>query len=195
MRRVALTDFANERHFGPGASGTVITSQSPGQFEAEAESRLRFRGPRPGYADFCKLVFVENWTDARAGTLPITPGNERFLKSGYRARAAGEMPVLVRWFEGIEAPTAKHLCLVLYDRDQLAKEGSPVDADHGIVAILGQMTDLEEPMPPITMWRNALGTDFGGSGAASGPEAYARSVEFWGTHAIARPPDSGAAAS
>lgn len=182
MRRVALTTFA-KRHFDPSGSGTVITSQSPEQFDAEVESQLRFRGPQPGYADFCKLVFINNWTDARAGTLQITPENERFLKSGYKARVDREMPVLVRWFEGLKAPRAEHLCIVLYSAEQLAKEGNPVDAEYGIVAILGQMEDRDEPMSPTTMWRNALGVAVGGSGDQIDPEAYARSVKFWNTHA------------
>lgn len=45
MRRVALTMFA-KRHFDPNGSGTIITSQSPEQFEVEAESKLRWRGER-----------------------------------------------------------------------------------------------------------------------------------------------------
>ena len=177
---ISLTEFAL-RHFDADRAGTIITSQSPEQFEKGAN--VAIDRLRPGYADFCKLAFVENWTDARAGTLHITPENERFLKSGYKVRTDGEMPVLVRWFEGVKSPRAEYLCIVLYSAEQLSKEGNPVNADYGIVAILGQMDDQEEPMSPITMWRNALGIKVGGSGAAIDPEAYARSAEFWDTHA------------
>jgi len=179
---VSLTEFAL-RHFDPDRVGTVITNQSPEQFERSANLAVASYYLCPGYADFCKLAFVKNRTDARAGTLLVTPENERFLKSGYKARAEGEMPVLVRWLEGIDAPKAKYLCIVLYSAEQLAKEGSPVIADHGIVAILGQMEDREEPMSPTTMWRNAIGIEAGGSGVPINPEAYARSAEFWSTHA------------
>jgi hypothetical protein len=41
----------------------------------------------------------------------------------------------------------------------------------------------EIPMAPITMLRNALGVEEGGSGVAIDRAAYARSVEFWRTHA------------
>ena len=41
----------------------------------------------------------------------------------------------------------------------------------------------EIPMAPITMLRNALGIDEGGSGVAIDRAAHARSVEFWRTHA------------
>lgn len=179
---ISLTEFAL-RHFDPDRPGTTITSRSPEQFESVVNLMADRSRLRPGYADFCKLVFVDNWTDARAGTLLVTPDNEGFLKSGYRVRADGEMSVLVRWFEGIEAPPADYLCLVLYGAEQLAKEGSPVEADYGLVAILGQAEDREEPMSPTTMWRNALGVEAGGSGVPIDPEAYARSVEFWDTHA------------
>lgn len=193
---IALTPFAIERHFDPDVAGTVITSQSPEQFEQAVRLRVDRSHLRPGYADFCKIAFIENWTDARAGILPITPENKRFLKSGYRARTAEEMPILVRWFEGIEAPRAEWLGIILYSAEQLAKEdrvaalsitgvkpSMSVDADFGIVAILGQTKDREEPMSPATIWRNALGIGVGGSGVAIDPKGYAISVGFWDTHA------------
>jgi hypothetical protein len=42
---------------------------------------------------------------------------------------------------------------------------------------------VETPMAPITMMRNALGVEEGGSGVALDRGAYLRSVEFWSTHA------------
>ena len=38
-------------------------------------------------------------------------------------------------------------------------------------------------MAPITMMRNALGVEEGGSGVPTDREAYRRSVAFWRTHA------------
>ena len=38
-------------------------------------------------------------------------------------------------------------------------------------------------MVPITMTRNALGVEEGGSGVALDRAAYARSVAFWSRHA------------
>ena len=39
-------------------------------------------------------------------------------------------------------------------------------------------------MDPITMMRNALGKEEGGSGVALNRVEYQKSVEFWSTHAL-----------
>jgi Protein of unknown function (DUF3228) len=65
----------------------------------------------------------------------------------------------------------------------MAKEGSPIDADWGVVGCLYTMTPEETPMTPITMMRNALGVGEGGSGVAIDRNAYSRSVAFWESHA------------
>ena len=186
--KVVLTDFAKERHFDPDKPGTTIAI-SPQDFEAVVNGLVVLRNfrIRDGYADFCKLLFVENWTEARAGTLPIDDDNRHLLRSGYKARTEDELPVLGRWLEVDYVPKASHLCLVLYHRDQLLKEDTDIgEADYGIVAILGQMHDNEEPMPPVTMMRNALGVREGGSGVPLDREAYGRSVEFWENHAVVK---------
>ena len=64
-----------------------------------------------------------------------------------------------------------------------AKEGAPIEADWGIVGCLYTMAPEEIPMVPITMMRNALGVDEGGSGVAIDRAAYRRSVAFWEAHA------------
>lgn len=195
---IVLTQFAADRHFDPDKAGTTITDRSAEQFGQEI--RECSDKPMPGYAPFCKLLFMRNWTNAHVGTIPILPHTERFLKSGYSAREENELPVLVRWFEGIPIetpellardfitiPRAEYLCLVLYSKEHLAKEGTDIgDADYGVVAILGQMHDQEEPMPPATAMRNALGIKEGGSGVPIDRDAYARSVEFWNSHAVVK---------
>lgn len=45
------------------------------------------------------------------------------------------------------------------------------------------VAESELPMQPITVMRNALGEDQGGSGVAMDPEAYKESVAYWSTHA------------
>lgn len=180
-----LTQFAIDSHFGSDRAGTMINI-SPEAFQSNA------RAMKPviihdGYASFCKLLFIDNWTDARTGTLEITPSNEQLLRSGYKNRKPEELPVLVRWFDkATYAPKAKFLGLVLYSKEQLEKEGTPIEADWGVVAILGQRHSDEEPMPPITAMRNALGVGEGGSGVPLDRGAYLKSVEFWNTHATVK---------
>lgn len=191
--QVELTQFCILRHFTADRPGTVITDHTPKQFQDELNRRLAFVGYTAeivdGYADFCKLVFVKNWTNAKTGTLPITDENRHLLKSDYKARVDGELPVLTRWFEGIDAPTANYLCVVVYSKEQIEKEDGGsyrLNADWGVVAILGQMHDSEEPMNPITMMRNALGTAEGGSGFPLDRAKYMDSVRFWQSHAVVK---------
>ena len=46
------------------------------------------------------------------------------------------------------------------------------------------MVDHEIVMDPITMMRNALGKEEGGSGVQLDKTAYQKSVDFWSKHAI-----------
>ena len=57
------------------------------------------------------------------------------------------------------------------------------DAPWGIISVKSQHTDHELPMNPITMMRNALGREHGGSGVPLLAEEYAKSVEFWSQYA------------
>lgn len=54
-----------------------------------------------------------------------------------------------------------------------------IDYDYGIISIKPQDCDYELPMDPITMMRNALGREHGGSGKALEKDKYMESVKFW----------------
>ena len=54
----------------------------------------------------------------------------------------------------------------------------------GIVSLKPQSVAHETPMNPITIMRNALGVEEGGSGIPLDREAYLKSVAFWQAHAI-----------
>jgi len=84
----------------------------------------------------------------------------------------------VRWFEYVEPPVAHFLVVILYSREQLAKESSPIEAGWGVVGCIYTAEPEEIPMAPITMMRNALGVEEGGSGVALDRDAYRRNVEF-----------------
>jgi hypothetical protein len=179
---IALTDFARRRLFPGDGRRTAIQDCTPEAFVA----RLNADAPArviPGYAPFCVLHAHRNWTSTRCSVIALDEGNRHRLRSAYEARTPAELPVLVRWFEGLEPPVAAYLVPILYDRAQLAKEGTPIDADWGIVGCLYTMAPEQIPMVPITMLRNALGVDEGGSGVPIDREAYARAVDFWSRHA------------
>ena len=183
---IVLTPFARARLFPREPRGNTIQGCTPEAFE----QRLNDEAPSKvldGYAPFCKLHVHRNWTSTRCLTVPITEANRHQLRSAYEARTKAELPVLVRWFEGVESPVANWLVVILYNREQLAKEGEPIAADWGIVGCLYTLEPEEIPMAPITMMRNALGVEEGGSGVPLDREAYRRSVAFWEANANWRP--------
>ena len=175
---IVLTPFARARLFPREPRRNTIQDCTPEAFERRLNDAAPFK-VQGGYAPFCKLHMHRNWTSTRCLTVPITDDNRPSLRSAYEARTKEELPVLVRWFEGVEAPVANWLVVILYGREQLAKEGSPIEADWGIVGCLYTADPEEIPMAPITMMRNALGVDEGGSGIPLDREAYRRSVAFW----------------
>lgn len=179
---IELTDFARRRLFPGDGRRTAIQDITPAQFV----ERLNAEAPvavLPGYAPFCRLHVHRNWTSTRCSVIAITDANRHLLRSAYEARSREELPVLVRWFEGLEPPVANYLVPILYSREQMAKEGTPITADWGIVGCLYTMAPEEIPMVPITMMRNALGVEEGGSGVPLDREAYQRAAAFWSAHA------------
>ena len=200
--KIKLTPFSL-RHFDKKFSGTKITDVTPEEFEQAINEKVLGLGEAStvtklmeGYAPFCKLIAIPNFTNARVGTMKIDMANYQYLRSGYSARTPNELPVFSRWFElPLAAPVAEWLIVVVYSREQINKENEataiipehiepPFEADWGVVAILAQSHPNEEPMPPATMLRNALGMSEGGSGVPIDRDAYAKSVQFWSEHAI-----------
>lgn len=146
------------------------------------------------YQDFCKYLIIENHLDKniKAGVTELTLEKYPFIRTGYSSRTPEELPVLSRWLElpsCFEKPKANYLVLVLYTREQLLKEhidNNSVndfelsdECEYGIVAVLGTLEPKADPMPPITIMRNALGTEEGGNGAKLDHSLYKESVEFW----------------
>lgn len=183
---IALTRFARSRLFDPKRGRIEGTTADDFLAHVNAQPPLRWLD---GYAPFCKLLVYRNWTSTRCATIPITDANRHLLRSAYETRAHGELPVLVRWFEGVQAPRAEYLLVIVYSQAQLAREGDRIKADWGIVGCLPSTDPEEIPMAPITMMRNALGVAEGGSGVPLDRAAYQRSVEYWQHHANWRPAD------
>lgn len=179
---IVLTDFARARLFPREPRRNTIQDCTPGQFERHLNTVPPLK-VLDGYAPFCKLHVHRNWTSTRCIAVPITDDNRYLLRSAYEARTKDELPVLVRWFEGVEPPVAEYLIAILYSREQMAREGTPIEADWGVVGCMYTAEPEEIPMAPITMMRNALGVEEGGSGVPIDRAAYLRSVAFWETHA------------
>lgn len=183
---IVLTPFARTRLFPRTPRGNTIQDCSAEQFEAHLNHHRPLK-VLDGYAPFCKLHVYRNWTSTRCLTVPISDDNRHLLRSAYEARNRNELPVLVRWLEGVEPPVANYLLVIVYSAGQLAAEGVPIDGEWGVVGCLYTAEPEELPMAPITMMRNALGVEEGGSGVALDRQAYLRAVEFWENNANWRP--------
>ncbi len=187
---IEITAFAASRHFDPAFRGTKITSHSVAEFVEVINSLEGAEYPYsklvPGYAPFCKHLFVENFTNARQGVVRITDENRGLLRTGFEARREDELRVLARWFEGVEPSKAPWLDVILYSSDQLAQEGIEIQGDWGVGSINSATAPEEAPMKPITMMRNALGVSEGGSGVALDRDQYAAAVEYWSRYATVK---------
>mmetsp|Transcript_7826 Transcript_7826/g.14101 ORF Transcript_7826/g.14101 Transcript_7826/m.14101 type:complete len:245 (-) Transcript_7826:226-960(-) len=175
--------------------GGSVFSNSMESFTEVVNQRYDESNLKEGYAPFCKHIFLLNdFTDARVNVLPITPENEHCLRTKYEARNEKELPVLARHFpqELVTSadkplPVAKYLDLILYSREQINKENAAMNkgkdtsltAPWGIISIKAQDVDYELPMNPITILRNALGKEEGGSGIPIDREAYMAAYNYW----------------
>ena len=192
-----LDDFAMRQWDDPNYGGTKIDFDKAAFVARVHDAHKSGESPLvDGYAPFCKHVFVRNFVPGtKVGAVEITPDNEHLLRSGYSARSDAELPVLTRWFpqEKMHVPDATWLDVILYSREQLELERAAVpskqarpplpDAPWGIISVKGQTVDYECPMTPITIMRNALGKEEGGSGVPIDRDAYAKSVEYHRRHA------------
>ncbi len=173
--------------------GGTIFRQSVAEFEEIVNARFEESNLKDGYAPFCKHIFLINdFTDARVNVLPLTKENEHLVRTEYAARNEKELPILQRFIPlnlvgGTDKlPVAKYLDLILYSREQIEEENESMGKDKGdqtapwgIVSIKAQDVDYELPMNPITVMRNSLGKDQGGSGVPLDRDAYMESVNYW----------------
>ena len=103
--------------------------------------------------------------------------------------------MLTRYFplSLVKQEIAPYFDVILYSKEQIQKENeamgtkdpnAEVDYEWGVVSIKPQELGKEIPMSPITMMRNALGKEEGGSGVPLDRQKYLESVEFWKDNAI-----------
>ncbi|CUV04558.1 unnamed protein product [Cryptosporidium hominis] len=202
MKLLGVNSFAL-RQFVEGYRGSYIPRMSPYEFLRNVNNYIIENNPTlvDGYADFCKHIFIPNFTEAKQSIVKITNENEKYIKTGYISRRDEEIPVLSRWFPKDSPPASqliksKYLDIILYSKEQCEKESSIMNCclqdilddkeknpDWYIISIKAQNESFEVPMEPITILRNTL-IEEGGSGVPLKREKYLESVEFWKEHAI-----------
>lgn len=187
MQTVGLTKFVF-RQCRSEFSGTKLTLHDLTALPYFAKGKLNRGVWEPGYADFCRIVRLNNMFELTYPIIEIIPENEHLLVSNYHTRHENELPMLVRSFpkecrSGLDCPIADNMDVILYSKEQMEKEGDSTGSDWDIVCVNAEMK-VPAPMTPNTMVRNHLGTKFGGSGKEIDWDEYRRSVEFWTKHAI-----------
>lgn len=151
------------------------------------------------YAPFCKHIFVPNFANCEVPYLEITKDNEHLLRTEYQKRRPEELAVLIRYFprqlleeNKVVIPKAKYLDLILYSREQVEKENKAMGAiskeeekeiPWALISVKAQDDNYELPMSPITMMRNALPLEEGGSGVKLDKPKYEESVAYWNKYA------------
>ncbi|KAJ1625204.1 hypothetical protein T492DRAFT_1041486 [Pavlovales sp. CCMP2436] len=194
--QLAIDQFCFRQFDDPLYSGTRI-AMSKAEFAAIANEHLEAHPGclAEGYAPFCKHIFMENCLSG--ATIPyaeLTDELQPYVRSAYEARNERELAVLSRWLpaSAVQPKVAKYLDVILYSREQIRKENAAMseadesDAPWGIISVKAQDHDGEIPMTPITMMRNALGVEHGGSGVELDADKYAASVAFWQMHCVLR---------
>jgi hypothetical protein len=192
---IFLDSFAFRHFDDPNYAGAKIISHSKESFIELVRSIIEEKGgfnkiSVEGYAPFCRHIFIENPTNTVVDSIEITDDIESLIQTKYHSRTKHELPVLIRFIKGenIEIPKAKYLDLIFYSYEQLVEEAKSMNLgevpkfDWGLISIKGQNHPKEIPMQPITMMRNALGKEYGGSSVQIDPIKYQESVEYWSKH-------------
>jgi hypothetical protein len=141
-----------------------------------------------GLYPFSRIVPLYNgiYSKFDCRIVKITSKNAKYLKSDYVARRDDEIPYLKRWFPKnapVKGVKSDHVDVILYNKEQLAKEGTPIKSDWGIVCINVELKE-RTPLSPTTMINNQMGIMFGGNGEILNVKDYNKSVEFWKNHAL-----------
>ena len=190
---ISLSSFA-ERQYNPNFSGTIIFPELLNYLIASIKGS-KYKS-FSGYADFCKTLSVKNRNEEERLIFPnlqsLTVNRAEALASGgriktaYERRNEKEFPVLNEWVEGVNPKPAEFIYLVVYNREQMLKEGERSKFDWLIVSIQTGLSEEIEPMKPITAMRNALGVEYGGSGVVLNENEYLKSVSFWSENVVVR---------
>lgn len=159
--KLRLDEFAFRQFDDPTYLGTQVRTDKA-EFMQKLDALLKSDKSiqlADGYAPFCKHIFVKNWVPGvLVGAIPITEENKSLLESGYKARTEKELPVLCRWFpkDKVVAPEATVLDLILYSREQVAKEceamGNPIPTEEYDWALISVKGQTEGTKPLLTLF-------------------------------------------
>lgn len=188
--KIEITNFA-KRQYKKDYKGTKVSEEIVKKLIQLAQSANCYEG----YAPFCKIISIRNQQDDGSFLFDFkylvtnkeeALTNNAILHTAYEARTPEELPILTEWVSNISVSIAPFIHIIVYSREQLEKENDIIQANWGIVNIItaGQFT--EEPMKPMTIMRNALGIEEGGSGVALNAKAYHKSVQFWSKNIMIR---------
>ncbi|KAF0984399.1 hypothetical protein FDP41_000298 [Naegleria fowleri] len=206
MKRVFYVDSFAIRQFQNGYKGGTFIPMSWQAFEEYVNKEVSTGKYtlKDGYAPFCKHLFLlqtSEFAGCKQSFLEITKENEHLIRTEYQQRKENELPVLTRFFPqelvADQIKEAKYLDIILYSKEQILREAEAMneksdydkrpeiaDCEWGIISVKSQDVDYELPMSPITMMRNALGKEEGGSGVPLNRDKYMESVKFWKQYAI-----------
>jgi len=192
---VVLDPFAFRHWDDPQYHGARISDMNKDDFMLHLKDYIEKNGgfmncSVEGYAPFCRHIFMPNCTSAQVDAIEITESVEKFIRTGYLARRSDELPVLCRWIKSSDipggVPKAAFLDLIFYSREQLILEAQamkgeivPGEWDWALISLKGQYSAHETPMQPITMMRNALGAEYGGSSVPLNHSKYIDSANHW----------------
>lgn len=185
-----------ERQFSPTFSGTKVPADKKEILLASANSDLAINGHLiDSEWDFCKYLVILNDIGVKCAVRPITLDIYPFIRTDYSQRTPDELPILTRFAQlppGFKGQEANFIVFVLYSREQLLKEFKgdefyfDEDVKWGVVSIMGTLEPNPDPLVPITIMRNALGTDEGGNGEKLNKKVYLESVEFWSKNILVK---------
>lgn len=146
--------------------------------------------------DFCKYLVIPNDFGIKCAVRPITLDIYPYIRTDYAQRTPDELPILTRFAQlppGFKSQEASYVVFVLYSREQLLKEFKgdgefyfDESVEWGVVSIMGTVEPKPDPLVPITIMRNALGTDEGGNGEKLNKESYMQSVDFWSKYILVK---------
>jgi len=200
--KIEITKFA-QRHWFKDGSGTKLTDWPLDQFKDYINSidpivdsgGTKFRHVpyikhHPEWS-FCKYLMIplnninkKIRTGQVRNTLQIGP----YIRTGYIRRIDSEAPYLSRWVElphGHWSELAEWLVVVLYSKEQLDLEsektgnGDTINADWGVVAIIGSVDGQIPPPQPSTILRNSMDPKYGGNGSEFNLQEYENSCQYW----------------